>query len=508
MRCLLAACGGAQNGSGSAGTAPIDAAERSQPAATIEATALEGRWLITAFDDQRPAATGERTPSITFTRSGYGATAGCNALGGIGALHGARYYTMPGPQTLIGCLGTLAEQEKSLDAVMRAAPTITMSGSDLQLAGGGHRLTLRRDGAGVAPPVEAAPMLAGTRFQIMSVDGTFLTPRSQTDRRPLAFDAEAWRTTPVCAAISGKFSQKDWSLRASEIAVSRERCDDRDRAIDDAVRALLAADPNFSIGPNGEFLLAGGGHWLTAERDTIAAERESPPLAGSWDIVRLDGRPLRVDAPETSLPRIDFSPTGYTGSTGCNSILGRFIVRAGRLYTYPGPTTEKGCGSLSAQENRIYALLRGAPRIGRAGGDVQLVDNAGSIVIRRANRPANAGPAARPLPTRYAGTALSLNGEPTRNRITDPTSRITIAGNAIRIDIGCGVVSAVIRRGREGISIISNAGSSDGGKCTGARLAQHNQVMRLVNGPAAGIVDDNGDLLIAGEGVWLSARAN
>src|SRR3546814_5070573 len=76
------------------------------------------------------------------------------------------------------------------------------------------------------------------------------------------------------------------------------------------------------------------------------------------------------------------------------------------------------------------------------------------------------------------------------------------------IDTGCGVVSAVIRREREGLSLISNASSSDGSACTGARLTVHNQVMRLVNGPAAGIVDVNGDLLLAGEGVWLPARSN
>lgn len=102
-------------------------------------------------------------------------------------------------------------------------------------------------------------------------------------------------------------------------------------------------------------------------------------------------------------------------------------MRAGRLYTYPGQTTEKGCGSLSAQENRIYALLRGARRIGRAGGDVQLIDAAGSIVIRRANRPASAGPAARLRPTRYAGTALSLNGEPTQNE-TEESRRLLASG--------------------------------------------------------------------------------
>src|SRR3546814_5291080 len=112
------------------------------------------------------------------------------------------------------------------------------------------------------------------------------------------------------------------------------------------------------------------------------------------------------------------------------------------------------------------------------------------------------------LPTRYAGTAISLNGEPIQNRVSNPTSRITIAGNEVRIDTGCGVVSAVIRREREGLSLISNASSSDGSACTGARLTVHNQVMRLVNGPAAGIVDVNGDLLLAGEGVWLTASSN
>src|SRR3546814_18285795 len=97
--------------------------------------------------------------------------------------------------------------------------------------------------------------------------------------------------------------------------------------------------------------------------------------------------------------------------------------------------------------------------------------------------------AARPLPTRYAGTAISLNGEPIQNRVSNPTSRITIAGNEVRIDTGCGVVSAVIRREREGLSLISNASSSAGSACPAARLPVHHQVLRQVTGPAPGLVD-------------------
>lgn len=481
--------------------------------AAEQTAALEGRWLITAIDGRPPVAPSQegafgRTPSVAFAQTGYGATAGCNSLGGIGTQHGQRYYTMPGPQTLIGCQGALAEQENILDVVMRASPTIsTLAGGEVQLAGTGHRLTLRRDPQSAASPVEVAPMLAGARFQILSVDGVHLVPRSQSDNRPLAFDADEWHAKPVCGTISGKWRQDGWTLHANDIVVSQDGCDAAGAAVDTAVRELFASRPHFAGGPNGEILIAGGGHWLAAERDPAALMRDTPRLAGSWDIVLLDGRPPASEAPGT-LPRLDFGATGYGGSTGCNSILGNFVARAGRLYTHPGPTTEKGCGSLSAQENRIYALLRAAPRIGRSGNDIQLIDPVGSMTIRRADRPAYRSHAAGPLPTRYAGGAIVLNGEPTEKRVTDPASRITIAGNDIRIDIGCGVVSAVIRRDRGGMSLISNANSSDGSACTGARLALHNQVMRLVNGAVAAIVDVNGDLLLAGEGVWLTARVN
>lgn len=508
---LLASCS-VKDADRSAAT-PVENGQVPSGSAVLEATAFEGRWLITTFDGRPPVAPLQegafgRSPSVAFTRTGYGATAGCNSLGGIGTRHGERYYTMPGPQTLIGCQGALAVQENVLDAVMRASPTIsTIGDGELQLTGGGHRLTLRRDSQSPAQPVEAAPMLAGARFHIISVDGVHLAPRSQTDRRPLAFDAETWRATPVCGTVSGKWRQDGWTLEASDITVSRTRCDASGPAVDTAIRELFASRPHFAGGPNGEILIAGGGHWLAAERDPAALGRDTPRLAGSWDIVRLDGRPPASETPATP-PRLDFGATSYGGSTGCNSILGNFVARAGRLYTYPGPTTEKGCGALSAQENRIYALLRGSPRIGRSGNDVQLVDAAGSMVLRRAERPAQSSQAAQSLPTRYAGTAISLNGEPTQNRASDPASRINIAGNEVRIDIGCGMVSAVIRRDRDGMSMISNASSSDGSTCMGARLAQHNVVMRLVNGPVAGIVDVNGDLLLAGEGVWLTARRN
>lgn len=508
---FLTACGGVKHAAPEGKPVPDKALNQDQSAA-LDRGALEGKWLIIAFDGRPPAAVGgnvtpSRTPSFTFTRTGYGATAGCNTLGGIGTLHAARYYTMPGPQTAIGCLGGLAEQETMLGAVMGSSPAIaTMVEGEVQLSGGGHRLTLRRDPQPSAPVVETAPLLAGTRFRIQSVDGAVLDPPGQADDRPLGFDAETWRVKPACRTISGRFRQDGWSLRATGIVVSQDGCGASGSAIESAVRELFESEPNFSVGSNGELLIAGGGHWLAAERDTSAAARDMPRLTGSWDIIRLDGQPLRTDAPVGHPARLDFGATAYTGSTGCNSISGNYVARGGRLYTDPGPTTERGCGALTAQENRIYALLRASPQIGRSDDDVRLIDEAGSMLIRRTSRASNAGPYARPLPTRYGGTAILLNGEPTQNHAADPAPRITIAGKEIRIDIGCGMVSAAIRRDAFRTFLTSTAGSSDGGSCTGARRMQHERVIRIVNGPVDGIVDDHGGLLLAGEGVWLTAR--
>lgn len=506
----LAACGGADP----ANTAKPDGEEARGEAGAIDRTALEGNWIIAAFDGEPPVPVSQdgshRAPSITFSQTGYGATAGCNALGGIGTLHGARFYTLPGAQTVMGCIGPLLAHENILDAVMRASPVVTMAADGgMTLSGGGRRLTLRRDANNSAQPDQPAPLLVGTRFQIHSIDGTYLDPRSQTDNRPLAFDALDWRATPACAMISGKWRQEGWTLRASDIAISRRNCGNDGADLDNAVRALFASDPHFSVGPNGEVLIAGGGHWIAGARDAIATEREVPALSGSWDIIGLDGRPpATFGKSDERAPRIDFGSTIYTGSTGCNSIAGNFLVRGGRLYTNPGAVTEMGCGPLTAQEDRIYALLNAAPHIGREGEDMRLVDQRGSMSIRRTNRPPGARGDAASLPGRYVGRHLTINGKYVEGQRGDPASRISISGNDVRFDVGCGEVSAVLRRNREGMSLVSNARSSEGGGCTGERLARHHLLMRLSNGPLAGFADGNGELLLAGEGVWLTARGN
>ncbi|QJU58391.1 META domain-containing protein [Sphingomonas sp. AP4-R1] len=272
LMCMLCACGSEHDAPAS--NASQQPKVQSAVSSAADSSVIEGSWRILSFDGEPPVAGhggGGKTPTITFTQTLYGASAGCNELGGIGLLSRARYYTMPGPQTLIGCMPPLQKQEMILDAVMRAAPdVIATERGRLTFSGGGHRLEIVRQVEISRAPFDGPPpSLSGARFLIMSVDGTYLTPRNQRDRRPLAFDATRWQSRPVCNVISGGWRQSGSTINAAVEDRRPSRCDGVGAAIDTAVTVLFAAEPRFALGPNGEILIAGGGHWLVAERDPL-----------------------------------------------------------------------------------------------------------------------------------------------------------------------------------------------------------------------------------------------
>lgn len=72
-----------------------------------DSPSITGRWIITSFDDVPPNgennSAGRRAPVLNITDAVYGATAGCNALGGITTTDGVRFYTRSGPQSVMLC---------------------------------------------------------------------------------------------------------------------------------------------------------------------------------------------------------------------------------------------------------------------------------------------------------------------------------------------------------------------------------------------------------------------
>lgn len=229
---------------------------------SAQAVGLSGTWLITAFDDAPAVQVVDRTPSLTFTRGGYGGTAGCNALGGIGTLHGDRYFSFPGPQTQMGCSDAVGEHEAIIHAVMLGAPRISQSEDGrLVLQANGHRLVLRRDEHTPDSPNPTAPLLDFMRFQIDTIDGAADT-RVASNGLSLEFDGPQWRLKTVCGTMSGIWKHRDWLLEFTQTEDTASPCGAEDQEIAKTVGTILASGPSFALGANGEFVMAGGGNWI------------------------------------------------------------------------------------------------------------------------------------------------------------------------------------------------------------------------------------------------------
>ena len=117
----------------------------------------------------------------------------------------------------------------------------------------------------VAGPV--SQKLADTRWTISRIDGQ--TASSSPSDRHLPFSQDGWQGLASCATLFGTYAiQGDRLLVEDEIGATEQNCTGEYLALDDAFADLMRSDPRYLVGPNGELLIAGGGHVLigNAER--------------------------------------------------------------------------------------------------------------------------------------------------------------------------------------------------------------------------------------------------
>jgi heat shock protein HslJ len=233
---------------------------------------LTGEWRIVSIDGQKvrpPAANLDKRPaSISFAPPFYGGSAGCNSLGGIGVIDGGHYFTAPGPQTLIGCPPDLMKLETAWNQTMRANPAILSTGrGSWQLRGGGHMLDLADRRPSVIRPMPILESLAGTGWNLLEVDGHRLGYEPHATRK-LSFSRGVWCATDGCRTAHARFRQTAGRIvpASAELAQAAGRCKS-DAAHIGTIARLMAAPAHYVTGPNGEFLMAGSGHWLVASRD-------------------------------------------------------------------------------------------------------------------------------------------------------------------------------------------------------------------------------------------------
>jgi heat shock protein HslJ len=479
---------------------PPPVGQLEQPPSLADAD-LEGRWRILSLNGQPPQGSGERIPYLLFSPGAYGGSTGCNSFGGLGVLDGDRFYASPAGQTAIGC-GALTAQEDAIIGLVTSSPRVSIAADGtLTLAGGGRTMALRRDPAGAAgPPATAVPaLLAGTIWTIAGVDGQWL----QDQRRTLRFEADRWSLSGACGTSGGIWRQSGDRIDGRPDPIVTRACTADAAALDDRLKALLAARPRFATGPNGEILIGGGGHWATGERPRSPLADESPLLAGRWRIIAIDGAPPAGEA------RISFGPTGYSGSASCNAMQGFYLAHARRLFSPPPMRTEMGCGPpLAAQEARVAALLAGMPRIALAGDDeIALVDRAGGLRLRREA----AGALWAPAGSHWTGAPLRaeltmLDGVPLQEHYSHPVTRLGLTARRFDVATGCGRLGGVWRPNEGAFDFFTDAGPEPAGACAGVLARRLPAFMRLFNGRARLLVGASGELLIAGEEHMLAGR--
>lgn len=224
-------------------------------------------WRVVSVDGRplasRPPSAGMDAPTVTFDRRTYGGGVGCNALGGLYAKVGDRLYTMPGPQTAMGCIGTVGQQEAAFDALFRASPTIRQNGGTVWLEGGEHRLELAyaRPSTRSDPPTAwQGRGLAGQSYVIHEVNARRTDGKRIWSKTPprLTFASRTVTMRLDCPRpATARFVEDKDSVQAAALGPSCASLGARDAAL----AAILRASPAVVSGPNGELLLASRVGW-------------------------------------------------------------------------------------------------------------------------------------------------------------------------------------------------------------------------------------------------------
>lgn len=238
---------------------------------------IDGSWRVVSIDGEALPETAEE-PFISISSDAIGGSIGCNAFGGLALFAESRIAVHSWGGDAMSCPGRLNEQEQAISELFLGYPQVHRENGQLEIRSSRHRLTLMRSETSGDPSRSPDPMripvagpvsqkLAGTRWTIRSIDGK--TASSSFDDRHLRFSQDGWQGLASCATLFGIYAiQDDRLLVEDEIASTEQNCSDEYVALDDSFADLMRSDPRYLVGPNGELLIAGGGHVLrgNAER--------------------------------------------------------------------------------------------------------------------------------------------------------------------------------------------------------------------------------------------------
>ena len=344
---------------------------------------------------------------LTFDEHGYGGYAGCNAFGGQGLVHEGRFYGGFALSTAMACGPPFDGQETGVQRLLGSAPRIEWAGSNrLALAAPDQRLELARTGPLPADRFVVAPTpLIGTVWSFGALDGRAIEMPGARSGPILTVEGDRFTLETPCLVAEGGWTQTG----PSAVTLSPDRraartCNPASRGQSEAWLAAMRGALRYGNGPNGEILLAGGGHWMVGDlipRGSSEAGVARRPLRGR-------GRARRSAAQRRQTGRTHPTRNAYHLWDGCNRTEGIAIAFERQLFLHgSGLTTLANCLP-DRDDARLKQVVLSEPRIGRIPNGLLLSSAAGAVRLRRTG---DAPPGTGGVTTRLApGMRFTLLG--------------------------------------------------------------------------------------------------
>ena len=391
---------------------------------------LLGQWRIVSLDGRAPVAGHDGRPAmLTFDEHGYGGYAGCNAFGGQGLNHEGRFYGGFAVSTAMACGSPLDAQESGVQRLLGSAPQIEWRDeARVVLVAPAGRLELQRSGPLPADRVVVPTIpLTGSAWSFGALDGRAIEMPGARSGPTLTVEGDRFTLETPCLVAEG-----GWTRAGTGAATlkpdrrSARPCNPASRGQSEAWLAAMRGPLRYGTGPNGEILMAGGGHWMIGDL-VRRGSSEATALAGRYEV---EGGPTAAQRNGAKPAELILAGNAYYLWDGCNRTEGLAIAFERQLFLHgSGLTTLANClpGRADARFKRI---VQSEPRIGRIPGGLLLASPAGDLRLRRTgDAPPGTGGVTRRL---AAGMRFALLGG-------SGGSLAILPGNRFRLTQPCGV---------------------------------------------------------------------
>lgn len=343
-----------------------------------------GQWRIVALDGRPPIVGRDgRPPVLTFDEHGYGGYAGCNGFGGQGLAHEGRFYGGFAMSTAMACGAPFDGQETGVQRLLASAPRIEWLGADrIALAAPGQRLELERTGALPADRLVVAPTpFIGTAWSFGALDGKAIEMPGARSGPTLTVEGDRFTLDTPCLTLEGSWTQAGTgAVTLSPGSRTARTCNPASRGQSEAWAQAMRGALRYSNGPNGEILLAGGGHWMVGDL-VRRGSSEGGAIAGRYAV---EGGRTAAQRNGAKPAELILTRNAYYLWDGCNHTEGLAIPFERQLFLHgSGVTTLANC-TAGSEDARFKNIVLAEPRIGRIPGGLILSSQSGAIRLRRA----------------------------------------------------------------------------------------------------------------------------